>query len=81
LTETDSVRKDQRSPSNVAGKLKTDFDVIKEDDEYLKTIKKNSKEALGKVVKINIIPNKKAETTKLKAESLTERYQYIIIKI
>lgn len=74
MTEIDNVKKDQRSPSNVAGKLKTDFDVIKEDDEYLKTIKKNSKESLGKVVKINIIPNKRVDSNKLKSESLTERY-------
>lgn len=74
MTEIDNVKKDQRSPSNVAGKLKTDFDVIKEDDEYLKTIKKNSKESLGKVVKLNIIPNKRVDSNKLKSESLTERY-------
>ena len=74
MTEIDNVKKDQRSPSNVAGKLKTDFDVIKEDDEYLKTIKKNSKKSLGKVVKLNIIPNKRVDSNKLKSESLTERY-------
>jgi hypothetical protein len=56
--------------------MQTDFGVIKEDDEYLKTIKKSGLQSPIKITpvnKINIIPNKKQETTKNKSESLTDR--------
>ena len=71
LTESDISKNIEKSPKIT--KLQTDFDVIKEDDEYLKTIKKRGILSPGKVInRINLIP-KKVETDKNKLESFTDR--------
>lgn len=71
LTETDSIKTNEKSPKIT--KLYTDFDVIKEDDEYLRTLKKSGIHSPEKINRISMIP-RKVESNINKNESLTDRY-------